>query len=67
MKPIAFSSLVLLLALFSLDAQQKPKKGTATDTPEEQSIVVEVNRVGLLFTVVDKKGRSEERRVGKEC
>ena len=57
MKPIACSSLVLLLALFSLDAQQKLKKGTATEAPDEQSIVVEVNRVGLLFTVVDKKGR----------
>ena len=57
MKPIACSSLVLLLALFSLDAQQKPKKGTAPEAPDEQSIVVEVNRVGLLFTVVDKKGR----------
>lgn len=57
MKPIACASLVLLLALSSLDAQQKPKKGTATEAPEEQSIVVEVNRVGLLFTVVDKKGR----------
>lgn len=58
MKPFVCSSLVLLLALFSLDAQQKPKKGaTAAPAPEVQNIVVEVNRVGLLFTVVDKKGR----------
>ena len=59
MKPFVCSALVLFFALFSLDAQQKPKKGapTATPAPEEQSIVVEVNRVGLLFTVVDKKGR----------
>ncbi len=60
MKPLLCSLLVTLLAFVSIDAQQapKPKKGTASaPTPEEQSIVVEVNRVGLLYTVVDKKGR----------
>ena len=60
MKPLFSSFLVILMALVSLDAQQAPKqkKGTAAIAPpEEQSIVVEVNRVSLLFTVVDKKGR----------
>ena len=49
--------LVVLLALVSLDAQQKPKKSPATPSAEEPNIVVEVNRVNLLFTVADKKGR----------
>ena len=58
MKPIVSSTLVLFLALCSLDAQS-PKKGqkeqpqqpVTSDTP----ITVEVNRVNLLFTVTDKK------------
>ena len=60
MKPVVCSLLVTLLALVSLDAQQapKPKKGAAASPPpEEPNIVVEVNRVNLLFTVADKKGR----------
>jgi len=56
MKPLFCSLLVLVLALFSLDAQQ-PKKGTAAPSEDSPSIVVEVNRVNLLFSVVDKKGR----------
>ena len=58
MKPLVCSALVTVLALTSLDAQQKPKKGAPTvAAPDEPSIVIEVNRVNLLFTVADKKGR----------
>jgi VWFA-related protein len=59
MKPILCSIVVVLLALVSLDAQQpQPKKGAKTPPPEDsQNIVVEVNRVNLLFSVADKKGR----------
>lgn len=61
MKPFLCSLAVILLALLSLDAKQAPsKKGTAakgSEADDPQSIVVEVNRVNLLFSVADKKGR----------
>jgi VWFA-related protein len=57
MKPLLCSTLVLLLALSSLDAQQKKKDKNPPATPDESNIVVEVNRVNLQFTVADKKGR----------
>ena len=62
MKPLLCSLLVILLELVSLDAQQplpQQKRGTSTAgaAADEPNIVVEVNRVNLLFTVADKKGR----------
>jgi Ca-activated chloride channel homolog len=60
MKPRAASLTVLLLALASLDAQTKRgKPGDAQQQPAapDAPITVEVNRVNLLFTVADKKGR----------
>lgn len=56
MKPFVCALLVTLLALFSLDAQQ-PKNTPAPEQNPDDRIVVEVNRVSLLFTVADKKGR----------
>jgi Ca-activated chloride channel family protein len=58
MKPILCSLLVILLALVSLDAQQAKKGADGKPAPDDsQNIVVEVNRVSLLFAVADKKGR----------
>jgi Ca-activated chloride channel family protein len=58
MKPLFCSFLVILLALVSLDAQQGKKSGApGSGADDPQNIVVEVNRVNLLFSVADKKGR----------
>jgi VWFA-related protein len=54
-KTKSFQAVLLGLAVFALGAQeQKPEPIEKTD---ENRITLEVNRVNLLFTVSDKKGR----------
>lgn len=50
-----FQTALLGLAVLALGAQEP--QPSATDKPDENRITLEVNRVNLLFTVSDKKGR----------
>lgn len=55
MKPLVLSSLAIAAFLVSGYAQQKPPAG---ESPADQNrIILDVNRVNILFTVSDKKGR----------
>jgi Ca-activated chloride channel family protein len=54
-KTKSFQAVLLGLAVFALGAQEP--KPSPTESPDENRITLEVNRVNLLFTVSDKKGR----------
>lgn len=55
MKTLLFSLAPLGLVVFALPAQDS--KPSPTEPVDENRITLEVNRVNLLFTVSDKKGR----------
>ena len=58
MKRIAFPVFALLALVCMLGAQQDATKPAPASPPDDASrIVLEVNRVNILFTVTDKKGR----------
>jgi Ca-activated chloride channel homolog len=57
MKPVLLTAAALLLLFAASFAQQEPKRPVTEDMPDSSRIVLDVNRVNLLFTVVDKKGR----------
>ena len=50
-----FQAVLVGIIVFVLGAQEP--KPSATEAPDENRITLEVNRVNLLFTVSDKKGR----------
>ena len=55
-----FRLLLLLAAVFAMQGQQKPADTAAkaaSPVDETQTIVVDVTRVNVLYTVTDKKGR----------
>jgi Ca-activated chloride channel homolog len=58
MRRLVVPVLALVALVCTLGAQQEAPKPAATAPPADSSrIVLEVNRVNLLFTVTDKKGR----------
>ena len=56
MKASLFASAGILVLLAASPAQQA-KKAESADNADQSRIVVDVQRVNLLFTVADKKGR----------
>lgn len=54
MKPSLFRVIILGSVVFAIGAQEQKPAPTETD---ENRITLEVNRVNMLFTVSDKKGR----------
>ena len=58
MKRLVVPVLALVALVCTLGAQQEAQKPAPAPPPDDTSrIVLEVNRVNLLFTVTDKKGR----------
>jgi VWFA-related protein len=58
MKRFAVPVLALAALVYPLGAQQATSKSAPASPPDDSShIVLDVNRVNLLFTVTDKKGR----------
>ena len=58
MRRLVVPVLALVALVCTLSAQQEAPKPAPTAPPDDSSrIVLEVNRVNLLFTVTDKKGR----------
>ncbi|MGA3024163.1 MAG: VWA domain-containing protein [Bryobacteraceae bacterium] len=57
MKRLVVPALALVALVCLLGAQDAPKPAPAAPPDDTSRIVLEVNRVNLLFTVTDKKGR----------
>jgi VWFA-related protein len=57
MKRFAVPALALVVLVCALGAQQDAPKSVPAAPDDTSRIVLEVNRVNLLFTVTDKKGR----------